>query len=126
WSPDGKLIALSAANSSNENDDSNQGYEVFTVSTDDGQIDQLTALEWSGINRVEWLKDGSALAVTARKKDPRDNNAPPRRSLWVIDYPDGTARKISVDLNNYAGSVSLTADAKSILVVQGQQESNVW
>jgi hypothetical protein len=75
------------------------------------------------MNRVEWLRDGSALAVTARKKDSGDANAPPRRSLWLIDYPGGTARKISVDLNDYAGSVSLTADAKSLLVVQGQSES---
>ena len=126
WSPDGKLIALSAANSFSEIDDADQGYEVFTVSPDDGQITQLTSLEWSGINCIEWLKDGTALAVTARKKDPNDVNAPPRRSLWMIDYPDGNARKISVDLNTYAGSVSLTADAKSILVVQGQSESNVW
>jgi Tol biopolymer transport system component len=126
WSPDDKLIALSAANSYNENDYSNQGYEVFTVSTEDGQISQLTTLEWSGMNRVEWLKDGRALAVTARKKDTADANAPPRRSLWLIDYPDGAARKISVDLNDYAGSVSLTTDAKSLLVVQGQSESNVW
>jgi len=126
WSPDGKLIALSATNSFSEIDESNQGYEVFTVSADDGQITQLTTLEWSGMNRVEWLRDGSALAVTARKKDSTDVNASPRRSLWLIDYPSGTARKISVDLNTYAGSVSLTADAKSILVVQGQMESNIW
>src|SRR6185436_1779313 len=98
WSPDGKLIALSATNSFSEIDESNQGYEVFTVSVDDGQITQLTTLEWSGMNRVEWLKDGSALAVTARKKDSTDVNASPRRSLWLIDYPCGTARKISVDL----------------------------
>lgn len=125
WSADGKLIALSAANSYSEYDDTNQGYEVFTVSVADNQINQLTNLEWSGINHVEWLPDGSALAVIGRKKD-EDLNASRRRSLWLVDYPDGRARKITVDLNNYAGSLSLTSDGKQILVVQGEQESNIW
>jgi Tol biopolymer transport system component/DNA-binding winged helix-turn-helix (wHTH) protein len=125
WSADGELIALSAANEFNENDDTNQGYEIFTVSTDDGRISQLTNLGWSDINRVEWLRDGTALAVTGRKKD-QGSSVPPRRSLWLVDYPDGNARKITVDLNSYAGSVSLTPDGKSILVVQGQAESNIW
>jgi TolB protein len=63
--------------------------------------------------------------VTARKKD-EDLNASRRRALWLVDYPDGRARKITVDLNNYAGSLSLTSDGKAILVVQGEQESNIW
>jgi DNA-binding winged helix-turn-helix (wHTH) protein len=68
WSADGRSIAVGAAENQKNNDDVNS-FEVFAVSVSDGTVNQLTHLEWSEINRVEWLKDGSGLAVVGREKE---------------------------------------------------------
>jgi Tol biopolymer transport system component/DNA-binding winged helix-turn-helix (wHTH) protein len=125
WSTDGSLVAVAAANNFNNSDVVNQNFEIFTVSVADGRLKQLTTLEWSSIVSLEWLKDSNGLAVVGRDKESgfRDSL---RRSVWLVDYPAGTARKITVDLNTHANSLSLTSDAKTILAVQGQSESNIW
>jgi Tol biopolymer transport system component/DNA-binding winged helix-turn-helix (wHTH) protein len=125
WSADGSLIAVSAANNFNGEDEVNPNYEIFTVSAADGRINQLTALGWSGISSLEWLQDGSGLAVIGRDRDSGFSDSL-RRSVWLVDYPDGKARKITVDLNTHSNSLSLTFDTNTILAVQGQSESNIW
>jgi Tol biopolymer transport system component len=45
--------------------------------------------------------------------------------VWMLPYPDGQARKITNDLSDYGG-MSLTADSRAMVVVQGQRLSNIW
>jgi Tol biopolymer transport system component len=69
---------------------------------------------------MAWLADGKGLIVAAAEHPIYTPH-----QLWHVAYPDGAARKITNDLNNYIG-VSLTADANSLITVQSEQLSNVW
>jgi Tol biopolymer transport system component len=45
--------------------------------------------------------------------------------LWFVTYPAGEARQITNDLNDYS-SVSVTADAASIVTIQREITSSIW
>jgi Tol biopolymer transport system component len=45
--------------------------------------------------------------------------------IWEVPYPDGRTRRITNDLNAYAG-VSLTADGRSLVTVLEERESHIW
>jgi TolB protein len=68
---------------------------------------------------VAWLPDGSGLILTAA-----DQSFSPAQ-IWHLSYPDGAARRITNDLNDY-GDVSLTSDASALVAVQTERISSVW
>ena len=47
------------------------------------------------------------------------------QQLWHISLPDGTASRITRDLNNYQ-NLSLTSDAGNLAVIQDHVVSNIW
>ena len=122
WSADGQFIAFSAAVGNSKTDASNKSYEVFVVRLSDGSVSQLTALEWNRVLLLEWLKDGDGLMAVARSSSQKNSS-----SLWLIDYPNGKALRISRDhLNRYAGTLSLSANSNALLAVQSEAETNIW
>ncbi len=124
WSPDGKLIACGLLNFSGSFYAS-----VVGVSVEDGVERLLTAQRWSvpegrqgavsSIGRVAWLSDGGGLIVTVSKHE----GSPPQ--IWGLSYPQGVARKITADLNDYA-DVSLTANSQSLAAVRFERLINIW
>ena len=124
WSPDGKLIACGLLNFSGSFYAS-----VLGVSVEDGVERSLTAQRWSvpegrwgtssGVGRIAWLPDGSGLIVTVPE---REGSQP---QIWHLSYPQGVARKITADLNDYA-EISLTADSQSLAAVRVERLINIW
>jgi serine/threonine protein kinase/dipeptidyl aminopeptidase/acylaminoacyl peptidase len=114
WSPDGQTIAVSAG-------DTAQGkmMTVVGVNVEDGTERPLTSERWLGVGQLTWMEDGSGLAVVAADQDTRLSQ------LWYVSYPDGAARRLTNDLNNYGG-VSLSDDSDSLVTVRFDQSSNVW
>ncbi|PYS92416.1 MAG: hypothetical protein DMF64_09025 [Acidobacteria bacterium] len=122
WSPDGQLIACVA----NSAEPSPGHAALITVRASDGVEQPLNtqrpyndAQGWINIADLEWLPDGSGLvaALTEQELSPTQ--------LWLIAYPSGEPRRITNDLNGYAG-VSLTADASTLLTLQTDLVTNVW
>lgn len=111
WSPDGKLIACSA-------DDASQ-MTVITVSVTDGKEQTFTTEKWPYVGRIDWFGDGSGLVLNARAPTSE------LRQIWYLSYPRGEARRITNDLNDYA-SLTLTGDAKSLVVTQVDALTNLW
>ena len=113
WSPDGKRIAYVLAN-----DDSNDE-TVFEAQVADGAAKPLTAQRWLRASRLAWLADGSGLLMLAT----------PGQSfvyqIWHLSYPEGEARQLTNDLNNYTG-LSLAADAGILAVVKSETEASIW
>ena len=113
WSPDGKRIAYVLANF-----DSND-QTIFEAQVADGVTKPLTAQRWFRINRLAWLADGSGLLMLA----------PPGQSfgyqIWHLSYPQGEARQLTNDLNNYMG-MSLAKDSNTLAVVQSEMEASIW
>ncbi|MCA1630802.1 MAG: serine/threonine-protein kinase [Acidobacteria bacterium] len=117
WSPDGKRIATIAR----AVDSAGRFQNVIEVPVEGGAERPLTSQRWYQIQRLAWLSDGSGLLLTAAEK-ASDARA---RQIWHLSYPDGSARKITNELNNY-GNISLNADSSVLVTVQDNQSANIW
>lgn len=111
WSPDGKLIAATVSTVGGRS-------KVFGFSVADGSEKELSPESWAFAARVQWLPDMKELLVVA-------GDSPISAMLWVINYPDGKARRVTNDLNSYR-DINLTEDGKTLVTVQSQGLVNLW
>ncbi|HEY6118741.1 MAG TPA: winged helix-turn-helix domain-containing protein [Pyrinomonadaceae bacterium] len=114
WSPDGNLVAYAAGSTAN----SGEQMHVFVVSVQSKKERPLSQQSWKDIGRVTWLGDGSGVVFSAR--DEKDAS----RQLWCVSFPEGTARKITNDLDDYS-SISLTTDAKTLVAIQTHEKTSI-
>ena len=117
WSPDGKSIACGAGSFV-----PNYNTYVVVVSVDDGKEKQIGTQSWLLMGAVAWLPDGSGLILEASEQGSASSDA---NQIWLLSYPDGEARRVTNDLNNYNG-VSLTSDSNRLVTVQSETVSNIW
>jgi eukaryotic-like serine/threonine-protein kinase len=111
WSPDGKSIAIGAF--------SGGVCYVMTVRVEDGLVKRVGSKGWRYVLRVAWLADSSGLVLGAEESP----NAPVQ--LWELSYPDGQARRITNDLNDYV-DLDVTADSSVLVTVLRELRSNLW
>ena len=114
WSPDGKTIAVSAGNTS-----AGKEMTIVAINVEDGTERPLTNEKWLATTQLVWLRDGSGLITSAVDRDSR------LQQLWHVSYPDGARRRLTNDLNNYAG-ISLASDTGDLVTVRYDQSSNIW
>jgi Tol biopolymer transport system component len=116
WSPDDKVVAATTRKISG-------GYrnEMVAVQLSDGSEKVIGTQKWLALGGFEWLADGSGLVVSALDQTPGSRQL----QIWQISYPDGVAKRITNDLNNYNG-VSLSADSSSLVTVQADAVANIW
>ena len=117
WSPDGKSIAcvVGGVNSGSA------PMSVIEARVADGTVKPITAQPWYEIKDVAWLQDKSGLLILAA-----DNSASfYSQQIWRISYPNGEARRVTTDFNNYVG-MSLTADSNKLVALQSNRLSNIW
>ena len=113
WSPDGKRIAYVLSNT-----DSND-QTIFETQVADGSTKPLTAQRWLRIGRLAWLGDGSGLLMLATPGQSFGHQ------IWHVSYPEGEARQLTNDLNNYTG-MSLATDSNALAVVQSETQTSIW
>jgi len=95
---------------------------VVEVPVTGGKERAIAPPQWSIVNHVVWLNDGSGL-VTTILPNPTSFAA----QVWFISYPDGAARPITNDLNQYGTmSLGVTADSKTIATVQEEDSRTIW
>ncbi len=117
WSPDGKTIACIVS-------DETKGVgrsHVVEVNVADGTGKTVVTKEWEDIFQIAWLPDKSGLLVLGAEKGG-DNYA---GQIWRFSYPEGEARRITADFNNYS-SLSLPSDSNALVTVQSNTISNIW
>lgn len=115
WLPDGTKIAVSGKD---ENSDENV---VLLVDTKTGNAEKFGEKSWNFVRRVEWLPDGSGLFLNVIEKEFWQE-----RQIWMLEYPNGQAHKITNDLNRYGReTVSVSADGAKLLGVRAQTVSNI-
>jgi len=114
WSPDGARIAVSET----PNGDF-MNFDVETVAVDSGTKTRLGSRNWGGPRQMSWLPDGSAI-VFAAPADKMSVNP----QLWLLNYPDAQARRITNDLNFYIGT-TITANGSALATVQVSLTANL-
>jgi Tol biopolymer transport system component len=78
----------------------------------------VAAPEWPWISDLLWLPDGSGMLVTvAERQQPRQ--------IWFLPRNSSAARKITSDISMY-GSISVTADSKSIVAQRADVTANLF
>jgi serine/threonine protein kinase/Tol biopolymer transport system component len=115
WSPDGKRIAVSKTPRGDFT-----RFFIETVAVDSGAEARLGSRDWDYIRQISWMPDGSAILFGSAAEKTSFN-----AQLWEVSYPDGTARRITNDLNNYSG-VSITADAATLATVKSSYSGSLW
>ncbi|HEX6715639.1 MAG TPA: hypothetical protein VF088_00930, partial [Pyrinomonadaceae bacterium] len=111
WSPDGKIVAASVATVGGRS-------KVVGFSVADGSEKDLSPESWPFTARVQWLPDMTALLVIA-------GEGAGVAQVWIINYPDGRARRVTNDLGAYR-AIGLTQDGKTLTTVQALGLVNVW
>jgi Tol biopolymer transport system component len=114
WSPDGKWIAVATENLTRA------AFQTFVgVRVADGAETPLTAQTWEYANQAAWLPDRSGLLFVATEPLGYQNQ------LWSQAWPKGQLRRITKDLNGYAG-LSISADVSRIATVQSERFMSIW
>ncbi|HEX8652674.1 MAG TPA: winged helix-turn-helix domain-containing protein [Pyrinomonadaceae bacterium] len=117
WSPDEKSIACSVKNI----DDKGEYQNVLEVQVGGGATRPLTSRRWQRVGRMAWVSGGKGLVMVASA----DEGSTLYRQIWYLALPEGAARKITNDLNDYE-DLSLTADSRTLVTVQSDQQANLW
>lgn len=115
WSPDGKVIACAAGKSC----PIEPFVQIFTVRVADGAQTKLHEQSWNTLGQLAWLPDGSGLIAAASAK-----TAPVfADQLWQFSYPEGTARRITNDLNHYDG---VSVAGTELVTTQANRIAQFW
>lgn len=117
WSPDGQIIAVSLfRNVKNEE----AGVSLIAVPVSGGQEIPIFGIGVGSILQIAWQPDGRGLLASVA-----DQSSGFFYQIWHVGFPDGRARRVTNDLNNYS-DLSITADSQTLLTVQGDWVSNLW
>ncbi|MEP6922117.1 MAG: protein kinase [bacterium] len=119
WSPDGKTIACAAGS-----DTGGSHVTVIGIDPDTGATKPLTTQKWLGdVHRIVWMNDGSGLIALAQAELQASGGT----QLWFISHPEGAARRITNDLNNYGRvSLGLAADDGTLVTAQSDPSMQIW
>jgi serine/threonine protein kinase/Tol biopolymer transport system component len=114
WAPDGKTIALTV-----HTDPPDNHARLEAVSVEDGGERLIGSHVWSTNVRPTWLPDGSGLVTVAGEL-----NSPDEHQIYEISYPEGEARRITVDLSTYGG-MGVTADGNSLVTAKQEFQASL-
>jgi TolB protein len=112
WSPDGKLIAVTALSPTSQNPD-----HVVLLDAATGSERSFQAGSHEVIWSIGWLPDQSGLIIAA---GPDFSS-----QIWKLPYPKGDARRITRDLSDYA-SLTSARDSNVLVGVQMDFRSQLW
>ncbi len=117
WSPDGKVIVVSAGNF----EASGAHLNVVEVKIANGNEKAITSSPWHTIECKAWLPDGSGLVMIAGDQLSRSY----QRQIWYLSYPRGEAVQITNDVSSYT-HLSMTADTKTLATIKSTLVANIW
>jgi Tol biopolymer transport system component/DNA-binding winged helix-turn-helix (wHTH) protein len=116
WSPDGQTILCAAGHHAG-----GAFYEdVVAVRTDNGAEKPASEQRWHEVHRINWFANGSGFVMSASDKETDLFS-----QLWHVTYPEGRARRITNDDNEYSG-LSMTADGSALVTVRVESTANIW
>jgi len=86
---------------------------IVFINTSDGTMSAVTG----GALGLDWIDDSTL--VIGRL----DDSGTPQ--LWRLSYPDGTLRRVTNDVNTYAG-ISIGADRNTLVTARSEEHGLLW
>lgn len=118
WSPDGKTIAVMEYFSRK----TGELGQFIAIDVATGQRTTIAPLSRSGqVFGSSWLPDGSGLLVATFGVNTNWNP-----QIGFLSYPAGEFRRITNDLDHYAGAISITRDGRSIVTSAAELSARIW
>jgi Tol biopolymer transport system component/DNA-binding winged helix-turn-helix (wHTH) protein len=117
WSPDGRVIIFPMRSG----DPNRTKTILMAYSFDTNSHQPLAVREWEFIGQVTWAQDGTKLLLDAWD----DSTGFFSPQLWEVSYPQGVAKRITNDLNSYAG-VSLPSSDDLLVTTQSVRVAGFW
>jgi Serine/threonine protein kinase len=115
WSHDKNLLGCAI-----EGTDSRGFFvHVVVIDTQTGSRRAVRSARWQRVDHMAWLGDHSALAVVGQEVDSSFSQ------IWYLPYPNGDAKRIGNDLDDYVG-VSAGSGGAELVSVQNQTLSNIY
>ena len=111
WSPDQPLILMTVR------DRAGRG-SLHVVRTETGSMEPASE-SYARIGGATWAPDGNSFVVSAA--DAPDTGL----QIWQVLYPSLVRHRITTDATSYS-RVSLSADGRTMAVVQQQSTSAIW
>jgi Tol biopolymer transport system component len=118
WSPDGKKIVTSVHRDLGHKAPEERKSYFVEIDLDTGNEKILNAPHWSVALNAFWLPDGSGFIAQVQ------NGADEYYQLWHLSYPDGLARPLTNDINNYT-EFRLAPDASFIIASEEKSPHNL-
>jgi eukaryotic-like serine/threonine-protein kinase len=112
FSPNGQYIAFAEQVV-------NEKWRLKWISVESGEPKDLVNSDFEVLTDILWLKDDSGLITSGQF------NNQPGKQLVKISFPNGQIIPITNDLNFYLPQ-SLSADDKSVTVVQKKRSTGIW
>jgi len=114
WSPDGRVIAAAAY------DQNVTKAGLFEVDAATGGVRRIGSAQWNNVSAINWLPRGDGLLVAAL-----DYRVGDRSQIWLVQYPAGTAHRITSDLAGYS-RLGLTADGRTLVATRAEFRGALW
>ena len=115
WSPDGKMIAVAAA----EGESGRQ--ELLAVSSVDGSATRIGSRDWGSLGNVVWSPDGAGVIAVVR-----DNSTTRKSEIWFIPNPSGEPRKLTDGMNSYQNEALSVSRDGTVVLLRGHFTSDIW
>lgn len=116
WSPDGKRVAVAL-----QTPEGGLRTAVMVVDVESGHQETIEPkpLQFLFMDSLSWLPDGNAVIFSGASLGS------PAPQIYRLSYPGGESRRLTNDLNGYAG-LSLASAGRSIAAMRGTDITNVW
>lgn len=117
WSPDGGLLAV---NADTEPGDLIENVTIFGVDAISGTMKPLAAEQFATIGKMTWTSDGRNLVFVGKHQGGE-------QELFLMDYPSGSVRQITNDLESYGNfGLGITADSSVLVADIWHRMSELW
>src|SRR5215471_10309503 len=114
WTPDDVALICAYGTS----DGGGQKERLIAVRVADGVKQELSTEKFFHITKMAWLRDRSAIIMSARKHGEINQ-------LWSVTYPGMEIRQVTDDSIHY-GNLSLAAKADVAVAAQVMRVSDIW
>ena len=121
WSPDGKLIAYGAMDTSRPGESS---CSIVAIDPKSGEKRPLSPEKWDTCYRMAWTHDAQGLVFIGTKA--KEAFSTRRDQVYYLSIADGVSRRLTTDGNRHQAVSLGVTQRDEILAVPFSRQSQIW